>query len=453
MNLTYTVRKYILCLFALCVLLTLASSQETKRCTSANCKPPDCRCSGLFIPGGYEPDEVPQMILITFDDAVNWENWEYYGTLFPPDGSRKNANGCPMSMTLFVSHNFTDYCMISKLHARGIEIADHSVTHRVPHQWWREASEAEIGEEILVQRNNIAELAEIPVEEIRGWRSPFLQPSGDAMFKTLHDNNFTYDATMSYPFPRNVYSPVIWPFTLDYAYSLGCNIKPCPAKTYPGFWLIPVVTLMDYKEHLPCAYVDFCQNKPRNKDESFEMLWKNFLRNYRTNRAPLYLNLHSLWLDVRYNFDAMNDFLERVSAMDDVYVVSMHQALEWMRVPTPLTEIKDFTSWKCPKFKPNVEDELFCSLSYRPRTAPSSTLNPDPNSTRVTQAFSLATPKVKVTRPIGQTVYPPGFIDSKTNSPNKKRRPWFLRNSGSSVCHKWVNSILVLFIIMYFGYQ
>ena len=63
----------------------------------------------------------------------------------------------------------------------------------------------------------------------------------------LHENNFTYDATMTYPFPRNVYSPVMWPFTLDHSYTLVCNIQPCPKNRYPGLWIVPVVVMMDYR--------------------------------------------------------------------------------------------------------------------------------------------------------------------------------------------------------------
>lgn len=105
------------------------SSQQS--CDPTRCTVPDCRCSGLNIPGGFHPEEIPQIVLLAFDDAVNWDNWGYYSKLFPADGSRKNPNGCPIAMTLFVSHNYTDYCMIRKLHRRGIEIADHSLTHQV----------------------------------------------------------------------------------------------------------------------------------------------------------------------------------------------------------------------------------------------------------------------------------------------------------------------------------
>lgn len=100
-------------------------------CDSTTCKAPNCHCSGVNIPGGFHPEDIPQMVLLSFDDAVNWDNWDYYMKLFPPDGHRKNPNGCPISMTLFVSHNYTDYCMVRKLHGRGIEIADHSLTHQV----------------------------------------------------------------------------------------------------------------------------------------------------------------------------------------------------------------------------------------------------------------------------------------------------------------------------------
>lgn len=346
------------------------------KCSASNCKLPECHCAGHSIPGGLRPEDVPQVVLITFDDAVNWDNWELYLRLFPPDGSRRNPNGCPIGATFFVSHNFSDYCMVRKLHAGGQEIADHSVTHRLPHAWWAEANNLDISHEILTQRKNLADLAEIPIADIKGWRSPFLQPSGDNMFEVLHQHNFTYDATMTYPFPRNVYSPVMWPFTLDYSYTLVCNIQPCPKNVYPGFWIVPVVVMMDYREHLPCAYLDHCTNEPRNQDETFEMLWKNFLRNYRTNRAPMYVNLHSIWLETGFHLDAMDEFLLRLGTMKDVFVLPIHKSLDWVRQPTPLAQIHDFGPWQCPGFSPNQHDGHSCSFTFRPRSKRTTTQAP-----------------------------------------------------------------------------
>ncbi|XP_059173615.1 chitin deacetylase 7-like [Physella acuta] len=353
----------------LCIYFLTELRAQHEICSRHTCHQPTCRCPAHSIPGNIRPEKVPQMILIAFDDAVNWDNWKYYLRLFPPDGRRKNPNGCPISSTFFVSHNFTDYCMVRKLHARGMEIGDHSVTHKLPRLWWTEANKSEMQYEVLNQRRNLADLAHIPLEDIRGWRSPFLQPAGDDLFSVLYENNFTYDATMTYSFPKNLYSPVLWPFTLDFGYTLVCNIARCPQEKYPGMWILPVVVLMDYREQKPCAYVDDCANMPREKNEAYQMLWKNFLRNYRSNRAPLYLNLHSPWLNTEYQLDAMDEFIEKLTSFDDVYIVTVSQALQWQMNPTPLDQIKDFKPFQCPTFEANIEDKKKCTFTFKHSTA------------------------------------------------------------------------------------
>jgi len=71
--------------------------------------------------------QVPQMILLTFDDAINFENWDLYTQqLFI--SSRKNANGCPIRGTFYVSHQYTNYQQTQKLWNDGHEIAVHSIT-------------------------------------------------------------------------------------------------------------------------------------------------------------------------------------------------------------------------------------------------------------------------------------------------------------------------------------
>ena len=71
--------------------------------------------------------QVPQMILLTFDDAINFENWDLYTQqLFTP--ARKNANGCPIRGTFYVSHQYTNYQQTQKLWNDGHEIAVHSIT-------------------------------------------------------------------------------------------------------------------------------------------------------------------------------------------------------------------------------------------------------------------------------------------------------------------------------------
>lgn len=98
------------------------------RCDANNCTLPDCMCSGdgTIIPGNLRPEETPQMVILTFDDAVNNENWEIYQKVFAPN--RTNPNGCPISTTFFLSHEYTNYRHVQKLWNDGHEIAVHSIT-------------------------------------------------------------------------------------------------------------------------------------------------------------------------------------------------------------------------------------------------------------------------------------------------------------------------------------
>ena len=68
----------------------------------------------MYVAEGVLPADVPQMIVITFDDAVNDENWSLYqDKLFPP--TYKNPNGCPIHGTFYTSHQYTNYAMVQKL--------------------------------------------------------------------------------------------------------------------------------------------------------------------------------------------------------------------------------------------------------------------------------------------------------------------------------------------------
>ncbi len=76
--------------------------------------------------GGFDVKEIPQIILLTFDDSVNDLNWEIYEELF--NSGRNNPNGCPVLGTFYVSHEWTNYAQVQSLYSRGHEMASHSVT-------------------------------------------------------------------------------------------------------------------------------------------------------------------------------------------------------------------------------------------------------------------------------------------------------------------------------------
>lgn len=79
---------------------------------------------GTEIPGKIPPAMAPQMILLTFDDAINDDNWKLYNDLL----RYRNPNNCPIKATFFVTHQFNNYQYTQKLWNDGNEIAIHSVT-------------------------------------------------------------------------------------------------------------------------------------------------------------------------------------------------------------------------------------------------------------------------------------------------------------------------------------
>ena len=79
----------------------------------------------IFL-GGLRVKDVPQLVLLTFDDSVNDLNKNLYSDLF--DTGRLNPNGCPIAATFYVSHEWTDYGQVQNLYAAGHEIASHTIS-------------------------------------------------------------------------------------------------------------------------------------------------------------------------------------------------------------------------------------------------------------------------------------------------------------------------------------
>lgn len=79
---------------------------------------------GKDIPEEMPPAMTPQMILLTFDDAINNENVELYEDIL----NYNNPNNCPIKATFFISHQYNNYQFTQKLWNYEHEIAIHSIT-------------------------------------------------------------------------------------------------------------------------------------------------------------------------------------------------------------------------------------------------------------------------------------------------------------------------------------
>lgn len=299
------------------------------------CNPPDCFCCRDEMP--LHDQKIPQMVFFTFDDAVNPQVAAFYKELF--DASRVNPNGCPIKMTLFISHSSTVYSLVNEFYQKGMEIASHSVTHSNPdpNTFLHEAKK---------QKENLVLKAKIPENEIKGWRSPFLKPLGDKQPDVLQELGYEYDATLTIIKP-NAKEKAPIPFTLDYGWPYDCKIQPCPKKEHKGFWEVPVISVRDYLDKYNCVYIDGCNIPPPSEALAYQFLWDNFENYYKTNRAPMGINMHASWFYYPDRKKAMNRFIKDLIELGDVYIVSVSQVIAWLRNPTPLSGIKDFAPWQC----------------------------------------------------------------------------------------------------------
>jgi len=328
---------------------------SAKRCNKQHCHLPDCHCGGSDIPGNISSVKTPQLVILTFDDSLNDLNKKLYESIFHP--IRRNPNGCPISATFYVSHEWTDYSHVQNVYSDGHEIASHSISHSFGEQF----SVKKWTREMAGQREILAAYGGVSIDDIRGMRAPFLAIGGNNMYSMMYDANFTYDSSM--PIYEN--KPPSYPYTLDYKIFHDCMIPPCPTKSYPGLWELPLVMWNDLKDGR-CSMADACSN-PADAEGVYLMIMQNFQRHYNTNRAPFGLYYHPAWFTTPHHKEGFELFLDTITEMEDVWLVTSWQAIQWMRNPTPLDKIQDFEPFKC-DYKnrpPRCDKPRVCNLWHK----------------------------------------------------------------------------------------
>ncbi|XP_031337494.1 uncharacterized protein LOC116166626 isoform X5 [Photinus pyralis] len=325
------------------------------KCRKDVCLLPDCSCGGKEIPGDLPVEQVPQMVLLTYDDSVNDLNKGLYSDLF--EKGRVNPNGCPIAATFYVSHEWTDYSQVQNLYSDGHEIASHTVSHSFGEQF----SQKKWTKEVAGQREILSAYGGVHLEDVRGMRAPFLSVGGNKMFKMLYDSNFTFDSSM--PIYEN--KPPSWPYTLDYKLFHDCMIPPCPTRSYPGVWEVPMVMWQDLNGGR-CSMGDACSN-PSDAEGVYKMIMKNFERHYTSNRAPFGLFYHAAWFTQPHHKEGFIQFLDAINSMKDVWLVTNWQAIQWVRDPTPTSRLNSFQPFGCnyPDRPKRCNNPKVCNLWHK----------------------------------------------------------------------------------------
>ncbi|ELU17378.1 hypothetical protein CAPTEDRAFT_220709 [Capitella teleta] len=335
----------------------LGVSQHLVVGENSACLLPDCYEDRFSIPGGFTKDDTPQIVTFTFSGKITSTVRSQINEVFT--ASITNPNRCPASITAFVLGKGSRSCDIHKMFVRGHEIAIQGYNSTWPGSWttrqWRENT--------ANYQSTLAQGGYVPEEELKGMRAPLQQPGKDEQFKMLADAGFLWDSTLLGG-PTNLEDKTEWPVTLTNGVppEFCKNSGFCPEDSYPALWEVPLLRLA----HSPisCSYLDACvshkDNQLTSTSKIYKVLYNNFMRNYRSNKAPFQVNIRIESLNDNLQKNALKDFIHTLSGFEDVWLLGVSQVIAWMQSPVDKHRALEFGAWDCPDRDYKVE----CDSDY-----------------------------------------------------------------------------------------
>ena len=310
-------------------------------CDSASCSG-ECMCPSLTAPGALSPDEVPQFVLITHDDAIT--PLADMKVRSVTDGHR-NPNGCNVPATWFVTTTGTDCNLAKTLLEQNHELAMHTISHPALSA---SLGNAKLTEEIVGARDELSNTCGIPKDSVVGFRAPFLVHNEEVR-KILSSNGFLYDSSMveflgELSETSKTFSQRLWPYTMDNGIIQNCNWTTpsgtcAKSERYPGFWEVPIWDL-------PNDTVSMEKNAFTMDPDGgfggdlFTLFQTNFDEAYNGNRAPFPIFVHAPWFtDERIQLT--NKFIEYALSKPGVYFVTITQLINWMKNPVPVSQMNE----------------------------------------------------------------------------------------------------------------
>ncbi|CAG9863099.1 unnamed protein product, partial [Phyllotreta striolata] len=318
-------------------LVQAASSLANDACVDSKCSiAKNCRCSNGASPFTGKLTDWPQLVSLTFDDAITKDLYDTY--LDPLLFNYKNPDKKPIGATFFVPHEYTNYQIVNNLYNYGFEIGVNSITKNPLQKYWRTATVDQLVQEFSGQKHIINKFASIPEEQIMGVRTPELQLAGDNSIDAFIKAKLLYDS--SWP---SLPSTRLFPYTLDFASTQECLLgAKCPNSSFPGFWVLPINELTG-ADGEGCNVIKGC-NVEGTAQQISEWLVKEVDDIAKTSRAPLTLMLSKSWFNSTANSEeGFLQFMNTMTSRKDVFFVTQRQALNYMKNPVKLAAFKTET--------------------------------------------------------------------------------------------------------------
>ncbi|KAL4444896.1 hypothetical protein ABPG77_003946 [Micractinium sp. CCAP 211/92] len=326
-------------------------------CNPANCTG-DCACASTSPPGGLSPEETPQFIVLTHDDAITADTNTGIRAIID---KHTNRNGCNMPATFYVLEVGTRCELAKAFWEENSEIAIHSKTH-LPITDPFPGGPSKMRDEMFHARTFLNETCGIPLEDMVGYRAPQLvhNPPLREMLASAQPP-FLYDSSIPDFWGENSEispnsSDRLWPYSMDYgipqdcAYFAGDNCTE--QERYPGLWEFPLLNTQAENGTLLYSmdpgttggdggYTTTNDTSGLPADELEALLKQNFDYSYYGNRAPYGLYIHTPWLTPG-NIQAANNFLAYALGLNNTWVVTVRQVIAWMQDPVPASEMDNW---------------------------------------------------------------------------------------------------------------
>jgi len=313
-------------------------------CNPNTCKPPSCTCASQLPPGGIDPKDAPQFVILSYDDAVNDSTFSILKDMYK---GLAHSNGCPVVATHFVQNIYTNYHQVQQLYAQGDEIALHTFGHTAL------ASQHEINS----GRTVLSTFAGIPLSDIRGFRAPFLNYTND-LIQSVQNLGLAYDSSAP-----TIRQDASWPYTLDNGFSdtdVDCNTTgTCGSMTnHNGLWEIPLYSFFYNNASKPPISMD----PPYDNGDLMTLLKDNFNYRYNGNRQPLAIAVHAVHCnEPEAKVKLFRNFIKWCIGQKDVYFITYSQLIEYMKNPVKASDLEGHPAISCSKFgtyKVNSDTEI-----------------------------------------------------------------------------------------------
>lgn len=272
-------------------------------------------------------------MVLTNDDAITPEVVASFAAMI---NGTFQANGCPVPVTWFTLASGTDCGLARARFDAGDELATHTMSHRELNV---NVTKEFVAPEIVGSRYWLADDCGVPLDSIRGFRSPYLT-TNPLIREVLYENDFMYDSSVMFWDDAAGGSPSRpWPYTMDSGMAHGeCTpgdeYQPCfPDERWPGVWQVPVWVLNYNGQEYS---MDPGAPSAGNGDErpSDAVLRATFDAAYASNRAPVPFYVHESWFNGTRGAQG-SAFIQYALSQPDTYFVTMRQLIDWMRDPVP----------------------------------------------------------------------------------------------------------------------